>query len=386
MVLTNIHRSLICIVIFVGCTTMVSAMDQVTFRHKGREMTESGRLLVTAQDGGLLLLGRDGVIWAIAPDELIKHTSDVAPFEPFTRDEMVKRMFAVLPKNFEVLPTNQYKHYLIFYETSRPYAQWCGSLFERLYMAFTNYWSHKGFELTEPEFPLVAVIFADKQAYLKFSRADLGTAGESIVGYFHLATNRMTMYDLTGAASAGRQSVMVSNAAQINQILAQPEALQTVSTIIHEATHQIAFNCGLHTRLSDCPVWFSEGIAVFFETPDLRSANGRNGIGAVNQPRLDLFQKYLTYRPSDSLITLLATDKRLHDAKQSLTAYAEAWALTYFLIKKHPKEYVAYLQMLSKKKPLMRDTPETRLNEFQQAFGDINKLDTEFFRFMSRVR
>jgi hypothetical protein len=349
-------------------------------------MTESGRLLVTAQDGGLLLLGRDGVIWAIAPDELIKHTSDVAPFEPFTRDEMVKRMFAVLPKNFEVLPTNQYKHYLIFYETSRPYAQWCGSLFERLYMAFTNYWSHKGFELTEPEFPLVAVIFADKQAYLKFSRADLGTAGESIVGYFHLATNRMTMYDLTGAASAGRQSVMVSNAAQINQILAQPEALQTVSTIIHEATHQIAFNCGLHTRLSDCPVWFSEGIAVFFETPDLRSANGRNGIGAVNQPRLDLFQKYLTYRPSDSLITLLATDKRLHDAKQSLTAYAEAWALTYFLIKKHPKEYVAYLQMLSKKKPLMRDTPETRLNEFQQAFGDINKLDTEFFRFMSRVR
>jgi len=58
--------------------------------------------------------------------------------------------------------------------------------------------------------------------------------------------------------------VSVSTGAQIKQILAQPDALQTVSTIVHEATHQIAFNCGLHTRLSDCPVWFSEGIAMYF--------------------------------------------------------------------------------------------------------------------------
>jgi hypothetical protein len=60
--------------------------------------------------------------------------------------------------------------------------------------------------------------------------------------------------------------------------------------------------------------------------------------------------------------------------------------LTYFLIKQHPKEYIAYLRMLSKKKPLLRDSPETRLNEFQQAFGDIKKLDTEFLRYMGRVR
>ena len=30
-------------------------------------------------------------------------------------------------------------------------------------MAFTNYWTRKGFELAEPEFPLVAVVFADEQ-------------------------------------------------------------------------------------------------------------------------------------------------------------------------------------------------------------------------------
>ena len=259
-------------------------------------------------------------------------------------------------------------------------------LFERLYMAFTNYWTHKGFELSEPEFPLVAIIFADKQAYLKYSRPDLGEAGESIIGYFNLETNRMTMYDLTGTASAGRPSASVSTG-QINQILAQPDALQTVSTIVHEATHQIAFNCGLHTRLSDCPVWFSEGIAMYFETPDLNGQKGGwSGIGTVNRVRLEQFQSYLSRRPADSLQTLITSDKRLQDVKQSLDAYAEAWALTYFLINKHPKEYIAYLRMLSKKKPLLRDSPETRLKEFQQSLGNIKKLDAEFLRYMGHVR
>jgi len=106
----------------------------------------------------------------------------------------------------------------------------------------------------------------------------------------------------------------------------------------------------------------------------------------VNRVRLEQFQIYLARRPADSLQTLVTADKRLQEVKQSLDAYAEAWALTYFLINKHPKEYIAYLRMLSQKKPLLRDSPETRLNEFQQSFGNIKKLDTEFLRYMGRVR
>jgi hypothetical protein len=359
-------------------------MDSVTFRPRGGgETKEQGRVLTTAKDGGLLLLARDGVIWPIPPDQLVNHTTDALAFTPVSRDEMAKRVLATLPNNFRVVNTT---HYLICYDTSETYAKWCGSLFERLYLAFTNYWSHKGFALTEPEFPLVAVVFADKQAYLKSTRADLGEAGASIIGYFNLATNRMTMYDLTGAASAGRASVTITNAAQINQILSQPDALQTVSTIVHEATHQIAFNCGLHTRLSDCPVWFSEGIAVYFETPDLRSEKGWKGVGAVNRARQERFMNYLTRRPADSLETLISDDRRFRDVNQSLDAYAEAWALTNFLLNKHPKQYVDYLRMLSAKQPLLHDSPQTRLDEFQKAFGEIKKLDVELLRYTARVR
>jgi hypothetical protein len=358
-------------------------LDYVTLKRDGKTMSVEGRLLVEAKDGGLLMLARDGAIWAVPPEEQVEHKSDDKPFEPFSREEMTKRLLAELPPGFRV---HQTTHYLIFFDTSPAYAQWCGSLFERLYMAFTNCWTRKGFELSQPEFPLVAVIFADKESYLKFSKPELGETGESIIGYFGLTSNRMTMYDLTGVEAQGRGSVRTRTAAQINQILAQPDAQRTVATIVHEATHQIAFNCGLHTRLSDCPRWFCEGIAIYFETPDLRNTKGWSGAGAINQPRLEHFQRQLASRPADSLETLIRDDRRFLDTKQVLDAYAESWALTYFLLRQHPKEYVAYLGMLSKKTPLLQDGPDKRIDEFRRAFGELKELDAEFLRYMSRLR
>ena len=335
------------------------------------------------EDGGLLLLGRDGVLWLLPPEEQAGHTSDATPFTPLGRDDLTKCVLSQLPQGFDVHST---RHYLIFHDTSAVYAQWCGSLFEDLYKIFNNYWTKKGFKLTEPEFPLVAVVFADKRSYQKFARPELGEAGESIVGYFSLMSNRMTMYDLSGVESQGHNRGHVKTSAQINEILSQPEAQRTVSTIVHEATHQIAFNCGLHARLSDCPRWFSEGIAMFFETPNLGDRKGWSKVGEVNRPRLEEFQKYLPGRPSNSLEMLICDDKEFLDTKTALDAYSEAWALTYFLLRQHAKEYVAYLGVLSQKKPLGQDGPEKRLEEFRQAFGDPRALDNEFLRDMSKIR
>jgi hypothetical protein len=357
------------------------AMDQVTFRRGNRTIEVTGRPLTEVKEG-LLLLARDGVIWAIRPEEQIERTDDGRAFQPYSRDEIAQQLLKELPQGFRVHRT---AHYLIFYDTSPAYAQWCGALFEQLYTAFTTFWTRKGFELRQPEFPLVAIVFADKSSYLKFTRPDLGDRGESIVGYYGLTTNRMTMYDLTGVGGQGRGRGRT--AAQINQVLAQSEAASTVATIIHEATHQLAFNCGLHARLSDCPVWFSEGVAEYFETPDLRSAKGWKGIGRdVNAPRLEQFQQYLRSRRANSLETLLRDDARFLDPKQSLDAYAEAWALTYFLIRQHPKQYVAYVTTLSKKKPHVQDDAQTRIDEFRRAFGQLDSVDAEFLRYMGRLR
>ena len=125
---------------------------------------------------------------------------------------------------------------------------------------------------------------------------------------------------------------------------------------------------------------------MYFETPDLRSAKGWRGIGNVNSSRLEQFQRQLAARSVDSLEMLIRDDKRFTDSKQALDAYAEAWALTYFLIKKHEKQYVSYLRMLSTKKPLLQDGPERRLDEFRRTFGDLPQLHAEFLRYMVRGR
>jgi len=327
-------------------------------------------------------MARDGELWAVQPDELVARRSDDVPFKPLTRQELSADLLRRLPGGFDVHETT---HYLILHNTSRAYAQWCGSLFERLYMAFTNYWSRKGFDLREPELPLVAVVFADQASYAQNAQAEVGEAAKAMIGYFNLQTNRMVMYDLTGVEAAGGNG-RIGSSAQISRILAQPEAERTVATVVHEATHQIAFNCGLHTRYSDCPLWFSEGIAVYFETPDLSSSKGWRSIGAVNRRQLAQFQQYLARRPDNSLATLIADDSRFRDVKQSADAYSEAWALTYFLIRQSPKQYVAYLKTLSAKQPMIWDSPETRLAEFEKAFGDLKRLDSELVRYFQRLR
>ena len=251
-------------------------------------------------------------------------------------------------------------------------------------MAFRNAWSRQGFELTKPEFPLVAVVFADKPSYVKYAEKTLGDSADSIFGYYEPeTTNRITMYDL--ASEEGDATRRVGPGTRIAQFLARPNAPGAVSTIVHEATHQIAFNSGLHQRLSDCPKWFSEGIAMYCETPDLRGSKGWAGIGAVNRVRLAQFQQFLQLRrPVKSLKSLIVDDERLISTGQVIDAYAESWALTFFLIHRHPKEYVAYLKDLSRKQPLKKDSPATRLAEFEKHFGPLDVLESEFINYMER--
>ena len=62
-------------------------------------------------------------------------------------------------------------------------------------------------------------------------------------------------------------------------------------------------------------------------------------------------------------------------------AYAESWALTYYLIKNRKADYVTYLKTLQSKPRLKADTPEERLSDFNKAFGeDLDDLGRDFKR------
>ena len=60
-------------------------------------------------------------------------------------------------------------------------------------------------------------------------------------------------------------------------------------------------------------------------------------IGLENRVRLSQFYKHLPNRDQNSLTTLITSDDRFRNIAQAEAAYAEAWALVYYLIRHQPK-------------------------------------------------
>jgi hypothetical protein len=362
--------------------------ERVEITRDGKTHKILGRVLIEASDG-FLLQADDGTLWTIETREVKSRDKLNSEFKPLTHEELGERMLAELPPGFRVHTT---PHYVVCYNTSRAYATWTSSLLERLHKAFVNYWDKEGLELKEPEFPLPVLVFANRQVYDALSREDLPGGTGSIVGFYSLRSNRVNMFDLTGTeavrgAAASRSAGMRRGSMrELNQMLSQPEAVPLVSTIVHEATHQIAFNCGLQNRFADIPLWLCEGMAVYFEAPDLASTRGWRGIGRINYPRLTRFQRNLPNWNNDTLEQLIITDDRFRNPQTAVDAYADAWALNYYLIRYKGREYAAYLKALAKKQPLMTDDPDARKELFTEHFGALDRLEVDFLRQMSRIK
>ncbi len=321
---------------------------RVTYHLDGQEHSAVGRVLAEDAQGGVCLQTDEGELLLIQADELQQKIELSHPFKPVSSEVMASRLQNELGEGFQTYTT---PHYVVAYSTSREYARWLSSLLERLHKAFVNYWERQGFELSEPEFPLVVVVYANEAAYRKASAAELGGMS-GVVGYYSLKTNRVSMYDLSGAEQFRANSGRRTSLADINQLLRRPAAAPLVATIVHEATHQIAFNSGLMARYADLPLWLVEGMAIYFEAPDLSSGRGWRGIGKVNYPRLQVFRNNLPKWKAENLRAIIENDQRLRDASTAADAYADAWALNYFLIKQRPDEFTRLPQGDEREAPL----------------------------------
>jgi len=355
-------------------------LEHVSWRdEKERAHEAAGRVLLEAADGGLVFAGTDGRLWRIGQPELTSRKDAGEPFRALSPAALGKQLQKELGAGFDLVVT---KHYVIVTSANRQYAQWCGTLFERLYTSFHNYWRQRGLRLSEPEFPLVAIVLSNEKEFAAFATKDVSEDMADAKGYFAIESNRMVLYDLT----AGKDGRPADTPGEINRRL---EAVpRNIATVIHEATHQIAFNSGMHTRLADNPLWVVEGMATYFETPDLSSKSGWKTVGALNDERLGQFVDFVSKRRApNSLETLVSSDARFANAETLADAYAEAWALTHLLVRTKKEAYVKYLTALAAKPRLVYDKPETRLAEFRAAFGeDLTRLDAELLKHVKRLK
>jgi len=342
------------------------------------EQTVEGRVLVEAVDGGILVEDVQQRLWSITPDRLKLRTGLEHDYSPLKGEELATALQDEMGLGFKTIST---PHYVLCTDGPSAYAEWVGTLFERLLRAFLLNWKQAGWELAEPVAPLPALVFRNQEQYAAYALKDAGPEVADKAGYYSIRTNRIVLYDL---ASTGTND----SALDVDQVERRVAAAPAnVATIVHEATHQIAFNCGMHTRYADTPMWVAEGLAMYCETPDLRSGSGWRTIGKLNLTRLRNYREFSAQRKTDgSLRTLIQDETRFRNPETMLDAYAESWALTDYLMRERREEFVTYLQLIAKKPRLNWDAPNSRVSEFETVFGPLEAVEAACIAHARRLR
>ena len=90
-------------------------------------------------------------------------------------------------------------------------------------------------------------------------------------------------------------------------------------------------------------------------------------------------------RKPKSLESFLASDAPF--GKSVYDAYAESWALSFFLIENRSNQYSAYLRAIAARDPLKSYTAKQRVDDFKKAFGkDLGRIESAFLRWIAGLR
>jgi len=309
------------------------------------------------------LLGRDGRLWEFEPHRASHYRRSAERFRAYRPSEMRAALLRELGSEYEVSGTT---HYLVAHPRHQR-DRWA-ERFESLYRQLVSYVSVRGFKPQRPPFPLVAVVCRDRKDFLRYTQAQGSSAGAGLQGYYDLMSNRIIVYDML---PQHRGAVWAENA----------------TVVIHEATHQAAFNIGVHSRYSPPPLWVAEGLATLFEAPgvyDARNHPGRSN--RINRSRLEDFRRIVKPRHRPELIKNIVSSDNLFRSKPSV-AYAEAWALTFFLAETRGPAYARYLARTAAKPDFHQAGREERVADFTAVFGDDwQMLEARLLRFIESLQ
>ncbi len=311
-------------------------------------------------DSTVLLIARDGRLWNFKPSDAKEPRQASTMFKGYSAAEMRERLSKELGKDFEITHTG---HYLV--ASPRGSKQDWAPRFEEMYRQFVHYFTIRGLSPKEPEFPLVAIVWPTREAFQRYAALEGSPMGTGYLGYYSGRSNRVTLYDQQHEGGD-----WTSNA----------------DTIIHEVTHQTAYNTGVHRRFTETPRWLVEGLGTMFEARGVWNSRQFTKLpDRYNRGRLAEFLQNLPHRPAGRTAELIASD-RLFETDPS-AAYAEAWAFSFYLAEKLPRKYCDFLALTAKKPTFQATTSAERLKDFTTVFGpDVKLLESQFLRFMQEQK
>jgi hypothetical protein len=318
---------------------------------------------LSTSDSLVRLLGRDGRLWEIHPSEAGEARQTGQRFRPFTAAELRAALQRELGARLEVTGTG---HYLVAHPQGK--GGYWADRFEDLYRSFVHYFRARGLTVREPEFPLVAVVWGTREEFARHAAEQGYPPPPGLLGYYSVATNRISLFDI----DSGKPS--------------KEGWKQNAATIIHEATHQTAFNTGIHSRYTLPPRWLAEGLGMLFEAPGVYdSRHFDHQPERVNRQRLSQFRRYAQRRPAGTLLELIGSD-RLFQARPD-DAYAEAWALSFYLVETQPRKYCEYLKRTAALPAFAPYPSARRLADFTAIFGgNLRHLEAQYLEYVARLK
>jgi len=310
------------------------------------------------------LLGRDGRLWQFAPGEAKEYRKTSSRFQSYSTSKLRAVLLGELGEGYEVSGTG---HYVVAHPRGER-SQWA-QRFEDLYRSFVHYFSVRGFDLEEPPCPLIGVVCRNQREFFEYSASRGLPAGYGVLGSYSAESNRIVLYDISGGTgdAAGWE--------------------QTASTIIHEATHQTAFNTGVHSRFTMPPLWVAEGLATMFEASGVYKSRSFTGQGdRINRPRFRHFNELVVPQHKPELLAALVASDRVFRTHPSV-AYSTAWALTFYLMETDRGKYADYLARTAARPPFQTYTAAERTADFTAVFGDDwRMLEARLLRFIAGLK
>ena len=306
----------------------------------------------------MFLMRNDGAIQQIKNCDIVHQAILNDRFRPIERSELAQQLRSEFGRNYTV------KSELPYLIVARPeqIENWC-KRFRSIHYSFKLYCSTHGLQTRDIEFPLVAVVFGSQTEFQRYARSEPIKVPESVVGYYMPDTNRILLYEDAG-----------------------PSTIETEKVICHEATHQLAFNTGLHQRRASTPLWLAEGFASMFEAPQLSGTQNRNGTSLWPESRKHTWQ-LLAKRPESihRLVAELVQNDSAFEC-EAQNAYAVAWAMTTYLSQRSPKQFGPYLNRIGNLPPFETYRVDRRFEDFQLAFGaDVRMLSKKIIKYLETL-